>query len=202
MSLNKFTDLAKKNEWMNINCNDVVANEITCDKLTASEINGTRSYGVKSVQSADLSIAGSALELPISVETDLDANALEVGDFATYKIAGLITNTNTGALTFKLYAGPTGTSLLYLLQIPIRPAATGSKNFNIECDITVRNANTLALSASFLQTNDTGSFSEVFSSLNLNSFNVAEANKFRWTAQFSETNVNNILTSRQVSLRF
>ena len=192
--------------------NDLIMNNNDigqCGNLEVSTINNLTSVGGLFAGTSDsLNVAATTAEISILPLTFVGTgfvvspNGFSVGDTFKLELTGPFNSNNNDTLTIRLKGGPTSTTLLTTLVVPLN-ASTGSV-FQLSTLFQIRAIGGAGVAdiisdadLTYNQSGAGGSFvGEQSLSQNNTTFDTTLANVLDVTAQFSSTNANNNMTTR------
>jgi len=189
---------------------DMIGNPIT----NCTSINGlTPVGGLFSGTSDSLNVAATTAEISIlpltfvGVGFGVSPNGFSVGDCFLLNLSGPFNSNNNDTLTIRLKGGPTSTTLLSTLVVPLN--ASSASVFQLTVFFQIRNIGGAGVAdivsdadLTYNQSGAGGSFvGEQSLSQNNTTFDSTVANILDVTAQFSSTSANNDMTTRVSKLQ-
>jgi len=189
---------------------DMIGNPIT----NCTSINGlTPVGGLFSGTSDSLNVAATTAEISIlpltfvGVGFGVSPNGFSVGDCFLLNLSGPFNSNNNDTLTIRLKGGPTSTTLLSTLVVPLN--ASSASVFQLTVFFQIRNIGGAGVAdivsdadLTYNQSGAGGSFvGEQSLSQNNTTFDTTGANILDVTAQFSSNSANNDMTTRVSKLQ-
>lgn len=208
------TIIFEKSTNHNGNVLDNVGVGVIQDIVNCNTINGlTPVGGLFSGTSDSLNVAATTTETSILPLTFVGAgfsvppNGFSVGDCFLLNLSGPFNSNNNDTLTIRLKGGPTSTTLLSTLVVPLNASSSSVFQLSVFFQIRAIGAATVAdivsdADLTYNQSGAGGSFvGEQSLSQNNTTFDTTVANVLDVTAQFSSTSANNDMTTRVSKLQ-